>query len=590
MSITLLTGDCREVLKTLPDSSIDSVVTDPPYHLTTGKKGGSGPASVNLESPYGRARIGTGFMGMVWDGGDVAHDAAMWAEVLRVLKPGGHLLSFSGSRTYHRMACAIEDAGFEIRDQIMWIYASGFPKSHNLDNRKGKDFCGCESKTECDVRPLPIGDVSPAVNVGEESRQVLQQGVPECSISASGRSELSSSQVRTREPSVEGRRDAEKGARELQGGSVRPLSGLGDANGEEGRLRDGASACDGEAVRILADADGGCRSPRSQPREQSANEPLAVSDECGPQARGAWPICPRCCKPRIPDGLGTALKPAHEPIVVARKPLIGTVAANVLAHGTGALNIDGCRIEMSAEDAETIANMGGFGRASYERQPGNALELSVNPMPCRDSTPHTAGRWPANIIHDGSEEVLAEFPNAPGQSGPSSDIQRTRGTCYGALSHGGKQYIPRNDEGSAARFFYCAKASKADREAGCHGLPTKRGGMVSNTSGQHITRRDGGDPGERANHHPTVKPTELMRYLCRLVTPPGGIVLDPFMGSGSTGRGAALEGFGFFGIELTPEYYAIAESRICDAIRLRSDAESIAEDEARQADIFGAAA
>lgn len=381
MSIQILLGDCRKVMRTLPDASIDAVVTDPPYHLTTGKKGGTGEASVNLESPYGRARVTTGFMGMDWDGGDVAFQPDTWREVLRVLKPGGYLLAFGGSRTYHRLACAIEDAGFEIRDQIMWIYGSGFPKSHN----------------------------------------------------------------------------------------------------------------------------------------------------------GPWG--------------GTALKPAHEPIVMARKQLNGTVAANFAACGTGALNIQ------------------------------SSLVGGEN------------GRWPANVIHDGSDEVIAAFPNAPGQQNSingSEPSSKTHGV-YGGFK-GRAAAAKRLDEGSAARFFYCAKASKADREAGCDGLPTKQGGMVSNTSGQHITPRDGGEPGERANHHPTVKPTELMRYLCRLVTPAGGVVLDPFMGSGSTGRGAALDGLGFIGIELSAEYHAIAESRIAHAVNLRSCAEMIAEDEGRQVDAFGAMA
>lgn len=364
MTVRILEGDCRDVLRTLPDDSVHSIVTDPPYEL--------------------------GFMGKSWDSTGIAYDIGMWRECLRVLKPGGHLLAFGGSRTYHRLACAIEDAGFEVRDQIMWLYGSGFPKSKNLD--------------------------------------------------------------------------------------------------------------------------------------------------------GEW------------EGWGTALKPAHEPIVVARKPLIGTVAANVQTHGCGALNIDGCRIPTSESKSRDH-------EAADARIEVGATGMVARAGAFRGGDP--AGRWPANVIHDGSKEVLARFPDAPGQQGDLRDQDHAvpAGSAFG--QYGPKRsHAARNDVGSAARFFYCAKASKADREAGCEGLPTKRGGMVSNTSGQHITRRDGGEPGERANHHPTVKPTELMRYLVRLVTPTDGIVLDPFAGSGSTGRAAAIEGFAAILIEKDPGYAEIARRRI----------------------------
>ncbi len=376
MTIELIEGDCREVLREFADNSIDSVVTDPPYALTTGKKGGSGPKSVNLESPYGRARITTGFMGKAWDNGDTAFDPAFWADVLRVLKPGGHVLSFGGTRTYHRMACAIEDAGFEIRDQIGWLYGSGFPKSSNQD--------------------------------------------------------------------------------------------------------------------------------------------------------GEW------------EGWGTALKPAWEPIAVARKPLIGTMAANLAAHGVGALNIDGCRVPGTPEptrfDPSKHSHEGWRMNATGEQCAANASSL---------------GRWPANVTHDGSDEVLAAFPSAPGQLAAESLTAPSAKTSnvYGAMRRQGepsqddsnegavgfkmKPGARRLDSGSAARFFYCAKASKSDRGEG--------------------------------NVHPTVKPKPLMRYLTRLVTPPGGVVLDPFMGSGSTGCAAVLEGFSFIGIEMTPEYFDIADARIAAA-------------------------
>ncbi|MCF3547835.1 site-specific DNA-methyltransferase [Stenotrophomonas maltophilia] len=339
-------GDCLEVMRGMAANSVDAVVTDPPYGLS--------------------------FMGKRWDY-DVP-STEIWAECLRVLKPGGHLLAFAGTRTQHRMAVRIEDAGFEIRDMIAWVYGSGFPKSHN----------------------------------------------------------------------------------------------------------------------------------------------------------GPWG--------------GTALKPALEPITVARKPLVGTVEANWREHGTGALNTNDC----------------GIGAKFSE-----------------------GGRWPANLIHDGSDEVMSAFPDAMGQQAPisySAPSEKTAGIYgrmrrerepsadsenQGAVGFKMRPGQRRIDEGSAARFFYCAKATNSDRDAGLEGFKKSAAGMVSNTSGQHMTRRDEGyQVAPRANSHPTVKPTDLMRYLCRLVTPPGGLVLDPFMGSGSTGKAAVLEGLHFVGIELDPAYAAIAAARI----------------------------
>lgn len=324
----ILVGDCREVLKALPDASVDSIVTDPPYEL--------------------------GFMGKKWDSTGIANSPAVWAECLRVLKPGGYLLSFGGTRTSHRMACAIEDAGFEIRDQIGWAYGSGFPKSHN----------------------------------------------------------------------------------------------------------------------------------------------------------GEWG--------------GTALKPAWEPICMARKPLIGTVEANWREHGTGALNVKGCRVDGTE-----------------------------------------GGRWPANLCHDGSDEVLAAFPPAPGQQGavtgrePSPKTRNVLGTYRERA-----ESAPRLDAGSAARFFYCAKASKADRDGGLGGINSPRQGNRPGSPDETGKFPDHDHRVRGENTHPTVKPTELMRWLCRLVTPKGGTVLDPFAGSGSTGKAARLEGFGFIGVELSPAYAEIARKRI----------------------------
>jgi site-specific DNA-methyltransferase (adenine-specific) len=387
MTLALHLGDCLDVLRTLPDASVDAVVTDPPYGLA--------------------------FMGKRWDY-DVP-SVAIWAECLRVLKPGGHLLAFAGTRTQHRMAVRIEDAGFEIRDMIAWVYGSGFPKSL---------------------------DVSKAID------------------KAAG---------------VE---------REVVGQYVHPATGKhhGDFRTDGDRASYGSFSM--------------CEDSRS------------ITAPATPEAQ-QW------------SGWGTALKPALEPITMARKPLASTVAANVLEHGTGALNVDGCRVE-------------GMAPVTVQGQSARAGEVyGADQRDQRVFEPHTSGRWPANLIHDGSDEVVGLFPQSiKGQVGMSK-TQGGHRFIKGDTESVQKFDYGHSDTGSAARFFYTAKASRDDRSDG--------------------------------NTHPTVKPTDLMRYLCRLVTPPGGVVLDPFMGSGSTGKAAMLEGFGFIGIEREAAYHAIAERRIHQA-------------------------
>jgi site-specific DNA-methyltransferase (adenine-specific) len=328
-------GDCLEMMRELPEASIDSIVTDPPYGLS--------------------------FMGKGWDRG--VPGVEYWTEAIRVAKPGAHLVAFGGTRTYHRLACAIEDAGWEVRDCFVWAYGQGFPKSH---------------------------DVSKAID---------------------------------------------------------------KAAGAEREIIERRSA----AVGFDADKQGG--------GGWSAGE-VVVSSPATDDAR-RW------------SGWGTALKPAWEPAVIARKPFRGTVAENVLRHGTGAINVDGCRISGRYETRDRRTD---GGRSIFGTGAGGGAFIAAE------------GRWPANLAHDGSPDVLDLFPR------------------------------------DAARFFYSAKASKADRGEG--------------------------------NTHPTVKPSDLMAYICRLVTPPGGVVLDPFMGSGSTGVGALREGFGFVGIELDAGYLEIARNRL----------------------------
>ena len=359
---SLYLGDCLEVLRGMAENSVDSIVTDPPYGLS--------------------------FMGKKWDY-DVP-SVEIWAECLRVLKPGGNLLAFAGTRTQHRMACRIEDAGFEIRDMIAWVYGSGFPKSHN----------------------------------------------------------------------------------------------------------------------------------------------------------GDWG--------------GTALKPALEPITMARKPLIGTVAANWEAHGTGALNIDACRIGSESTLREKAAGANQFPHEDDAWEP-KAVTLGSSD-----------GRWPANLIHDGSDEVAAHFPYTASGTGAVKRISGSNrggnmGSAFGAESRPeGTPMISHGDSGSAARFFYCAKASRADRNDGVEHLDKKPLNWSSGTQNPGSFQSECTDKSSQ-NNHPTVKPTDLMAYLCRLVTPAGGIVLDQFMGSGSTGRAAGIEQFKFIGIEVNPEYFEIACLRIDSA-------------------------
>lgn len=410
---TLYLGKSEAVLKTMPDSSVDSIVCDPPYEL--------------------------GFMGKSWDSTGIAYNVDMWRECLRVLKPGGHLLAFSGTRTYHRMACAIEDAGFEIRDQIQWIYGSGFPK--NLDVSKAID------------------------KAAGVDREVIGQGP--------------------------------------------------NASRRPNPIRAGSTFSDDACVWGQGD-------PLTAPATEAAKQ---------------W------------EGWGTALKPAHEPICVARKPLIGTVAANVLQFGTGAINIDGCRVP---------GQVPVFDRPAQDKREiyGQGLGTSAR------SGGMSEGRWPANVILDGSDEVVALFPDAPGQ-------QRAVGPEHGANAsvnvygdYGPRDlFLPRLDSGSAARFFYCAKTSREDRNEGCEHMERKPLNWSSGDANPGSFQSEGTDKTSQ-NNHPTVKPTELMRYLVRLVTPPGGTVLDPFMGSGSTGKACAFEDFKFIGIDMTPEYVAIAKARI----------------------------
>jgi site-specific DNA-methyltransferase (adenine-specific) len=405
-------------MRGLAENSIDSIVTDPPYGLE--------------------------FMGKGWDRG--VPGVEFWTEALRVLKPGGYLLAFGGTRTFHRLTVAIEDSGFEIRDCLSWIYGSGFPKSHNISKAIDK--------------------------AAGADREIIGTN--------------------------------NKGMKPKNSGSY----------------------------------NFNCRDV-SNGVEMNSNVPITAS--ATPEA-AKW------------EGWGTALKPAWEPIILARKPLRGTVAQNVLEFGTGGLNIDGARVETS-ESFEGITgrplmklNKQRNGESESER-----LERAKNSEGQKEALRKlkSLGRWPANVIHDGSEEAIARFPQTTsGQLKPHHFSSASAADC---LNGSNQARHPRaefgGDTGSAARFFYCAKASKADREEG--------------------------------NNHPTVKPSALMRHLVRLVTQPDGLILDPFSGSGSTGKAALLEGFRFLGAELDPEYAEIARARCLAAEIASASAEPEPEPEAQ---------
>jgi site-specific DNA-methyltransferase (adenine-specific) len=386
MTYQILKGNSLDLLPTLADNSIDAIVTDPPYEL--------------------------GFMGKTWDNSGIAYSLELWQQCLRVLKPGGHLLAFSGSRTYHRMVVSIEDAGFEIRDMISWISNKTFPKSLNIGKAIDKSLAA-ERKV--------IGKLSnPAHSIMSESKKHLSQDITAPS------------------------------------------------------------------------------SPDAQ----------------------KW------------DGWGTGLKPTVEPIVMARKPVEGTVANNVLTYGTGGLNIDASRIKGITEKE--------MGHTPQKQQASNPIQFGGAKPGDVVSMYKAEGRWPANLILDEQAAQLIDEQSGTSKSAirpptgkPILDTQKG----WNENSMTDKSTRGFIDSGGASRFFYVAKASKRDRNEGLEDL-------------------------EDSNTHPTVKPTALMQYLVKLVTPPGGTILDPFTGSGSTGKAAILEGFDFIGIELTKDYWPIIEGRL----------------------------
>lgn len=435
-SYTLYLDDAWAVLDSLAENSIDAIVTDPPYEI--------------------------GFMNKGWDNTGVAFDKQTWQKALRVLKPGGHLLAFNHSRTFHRMAVAIEDAGFEIRDTIMWLYGSGFPKSH---------------------------DISKAIDraAGAERKVVGQQfNIANKTVGDSGRYNW---------------------------------------NTENTQQKD------------------------------YINITTAATDEAN-----QW------------EGWGTALKPAYEPILLARKPIPTTVADNVLQYGTGAINIDGCRVNFVSEEDKkesTTKNQ----HADFGTKPITNNNVYGDYSMIQPKNFNPPGRFPANVIHDGSEEVVQGFPKTNGEIGRygRSETDETKAIWGNAKAlttdYGFK------DSGSASRFFYTAKTSKKDRDDGLD--IEARYTSAAEFRPNHMAKALEGDSGNpygrwqpKRNIHPTVKPTDLMQYLIRLIAAPNATILDIFMGSGSTGKAAMIENaerdsnYHFIGIDRTAEYLPIAEARI----------------------------
>lgn len=522
MTVRLLCGDCREVLATLPPESIDACVTDPPYEI--------------------------GFMGKAWDSSGVAFQADTWRAVLRVLKPGAHLVAFGGARTYHRMACAIEDAGFEIRDQIMWLYGEGFPKSVNvaaaIDKATVRDLKTGELVMGRDTPALR--DVCRAIRSAMEGRGMRSRNLVE---------HFGNCHPRLIDHWAARDTDSQPTCPTWdQWQILKSLLQLGDElDGEVWRLN-GRKGQPGEAwqeAEVIGEYDGtpgGLGGERFKTRDNLKRAPAT-------DAARRW------------QGWGTALKPAHEPIVLARKPFRGTIAENVQRFETGALNIDACRIETGEANPSIARRLGATNhlssRSAAEAEAEGRYESRQSETAFRRERPGEAlGRWPANVLHDGSPEVVAAFPDAPGQESTVHGDEPSQSTLHAFSEYDRRgSSVPRGDTGSAARFFYVPKASREDRDDGLAHRAMRP--LLWSSGQQHAGSFQSPNTTRAArNSHPTVKPTELMRYLCRLVTPPGGTVIDPFCGSGSTGRGAFLEQFGFIGIDISTENIEIAEDRI----------------------------
>lgn len=582
-------GDCLDVMRTMEANSVDSIVTDPPYGLVEPRSKASSTGMCNPRTEEDKALRRGGFMGKKWDAN--VPGVPFWEAALRVIKPGGYMLAFGGTRTVHRLVCAIEDAGWEIRDSIMWLH-----------NQPVDLLCNCRRNT--DGSPLPYTHEKRSKIVVDSDVPSLQKDVPDTNLLAqksedskllptvqrkATRSRVEKARGKRKgglvggneggipaqesgseQSSMEGRSDLPETAGELCPSEVHSVPEGTSADGETGRVCDGASGDNGEACPSLPHTNGSCASHRPQAAEQRSDEPRTLARQPEPQESGVGHLCDRCGKPTVmpwgwdekmfspyfawnygsgfPKGKG-CLKPAWEPIILSRKP------GKVLPLG-----IDACRVKFASTADKAAAAAAAAQRACQDQNKGRHAygEFSNGP---ESIGPYIAGmdagRWPANLIHDGSEEVLAGFPNSEGTGGSKSG-KTALGQGSGWNSHNNRdtEIVRRGDTGSAARFFYCAKASKADRDEGLGEFgPRRKRNEQPPGDAMGNNRRQG-------NHHPTVKPTSLMRYLCKLITPHDGLILDPFAGSGSTGKAAMLEGFRFIGIEKEAEYVEIARRRI----------------------------
>ena len=537
---TVHAGDCLDVLKDLPDESVDAVITDPPYGLSN-----TTPAQVTEclrewatgNTTFVPAKRG-GFMGKDWD--SFVPPPAVWAECFRVLKPGGHLLAFAGSRTQDLMGMSVRMAGFDIRDNFAWLYGQGFSKSWNFSTQYKGQWCSCSgnavplnhaSDTEMlslrnDIHPTPLtcGESEDASMLPPMQRPTTRGRMEEArpqgasGMVEGGQRRLQGEDQGLREPLMEGR-NLHRAGEGLPNGSD-----AGSPPSKSERVRGGTPASHGEDDWQTRSAAGG--SSPHQPRQgrQQAGEPEAVSGSHVALDDGALrgrPECARCggLNPEY-KGFGTGLKPAFEPVIMARKPFRGTVASNVLEHGTGAINIDASRIETGEDTSRPN------GSTAWWNDKGG-MQQGVGGG-------SSAGRFPANVILDESQAAaLDEQAPVTGSWSPAgksyAGSPSTGSHLSGLNAQGGAHY---GDSGGASRFFYVAKAPKPER------------------------------PNVDGVAHPTVKPLTLLRHLVRMVTPPGGTVLDPFAGSGTTLEAATQEGFTSIGIEAHPDYLPLIAHRL----------------------------
>jgi len=636
MNYKIINGDCIDKLKDLEDNSIDSIVTDPPYGLS------KEPNPVEVMKAWCSEEIyknkSKGFMNQEWD--SFVPSPAIFKEAIRVLKPGGHILCFAGTRTVDWMSMSLRFAGFEIRDMIAWVHGMGFPKSHNISKNISKsidktlynevDWKTSSKNTELlwkilkNANPATqllkknlteVGNNTRKRNIAPEdalqSAQVKRNNANVYIVDENSKEALHMQKEKlfvalnveqNMQTSKQNVINAEKQLlkikiynpklntiivvvnvqawlKEKTKGKIKEEEVQKILLGKK-KLSNGITISANFAVLIenLKDTILNQLKHTQNLGTMFQTELLTVTNATITKSTMECLISYMAdIAKKSHEGWGSNLKPALEPIILARKPLSEkTIVKNVLKHGTGGINIDGCRVGL--QDGEDTKRVVGGHKTKYI---GGNLE---NNYPIEKQSSRDKGRFPANFIHDGSEEVLELFPNSKSSKAGFIERDNCDNKIYGKPTNhiGSMEY---GDEGSCARFFYCGKASKRDRNEGCENLEFKESGAHLGSGrckncgklrlDHEMSRCKCGnfEPAEQLskkgmnNNHPTVKPTDLMRYLVRLITPPNGTVLDPFMGSGSTGKACAYEKFDFIGIELDEQYCKIAEARIKKAIQ-----------------------